>query len=94
MATLKGFVRSRFGKVYTVAMMALVMCMMAVGSAFAAEGDGTPDTTTVGAITSAFADVKATALAALAAIATIAILLFAGIYAWRYGKKVFSIIAK
>jgi len=42
----------------------------------------------------AFGDLQATALAALGAVAVIAIALFAGIYAWRYGKKVFSIIAR
>lgn len=55
---------------------------------------GTADNTIVQAITDAFGDLQATALSALGAVAVIAIALFAGIYAWRYGKKVFSIIAR
>jgi len=57
-------------------------------------GGGTADNTIVQAITDAFGDLQATALGALGAVAVIAIALFAGIYAWRYGKKVFSIIAR
>jgi hypothetical protein len=57
-------------------------------------GGGTADNTIVEAITGAFGDLQATALAALGGVAVIAIALFAGIYAWRYGKKVFSIIAR
>lgn len=87
----KAFFKSKFGKGYTMLVTALmIMAVMAV-PAFAAE---TADTATVTAITDAFGNVKATALACLAAIGGVAILLFAGIYAWRYGKKVFSVIAK
>lgn len=78
-------------KAVTVAMMAVMLCLIGAGSAFASP---TVDQGTVSAITSAFNDLKATALAALAAIAVIAIALFAAIYAWRYAKKVFSIIAR
>lgn len=74
-----------------VTMLVAVMMISIVGSAFAEE---VVDTETVASMTAAFGNVKATALAALGAIATIAILLFAGIYAWRYGKKVFSIVAR
>lgn len=55
---------------------------------------GTADTETVTSMTSAFENVKATGLAALGAIAIIGISLFAGIYAWKYGKKIFAIISK
>lgn len=66
--------------------------MMAIGmSAMAAD---VADDAVVTAMTSSFGNVKATGIAALAAIGAIAIVLFGGIYAWKYGKKVFSIIAK
>lgn len=74
--------------VTSLSLMAGLMVLMSITS-FAAE-----DTETVTSITSAFGDIKATALAALAAVAGIAILLFGAIYAWKYGKKVFSVISK
>lgn len=67
----------------------MVVMMVAAVSAFAAA-----DTETVTAMTTAFTDVKLTAIATLGALAQVAIVLFAAIYAWKYGKKVFSIIAK
>lgn len=45
-------------------------------------------------VTSTMGDLKDAALAVLAGIAGVAILLFGGIYIWRYGKKVFSVISK
>lgn len=87
----KAFFKSKFGKGYTMAVTALMIMVVMAVPAFAAE---TVDKETVTAITNAFSNVKATALACLAAIGGVAILLFAGIYAWRYGKKVFSVIAK
>ena len=45
-------------------------------------------------VTSSMGSLKDAALAILAAVAGVAILLFGGIYAWRYGKKVFSVISK
>lgn len=55
---------------------------------------GTGNQAVVDSMTSAFDGVASTGLLALGAIGAIAITLFAGIYAWRYGKKVFSVIAK
>lgn len=91
---MKAFFKSKFGKGYTMAVMALALMLFSATGAFAAVDPGTADQATVDAVHSAFNDVQATALAALAALGGVAILLFAGIYAWRYGKKVFSIIAK
>lgn len=51
-------------------------------------------TTVLANMETAFGEVQTTALSALGTIGVIAIALFAGVYAWRYGKKVFSIIAK
>lgn len=89
--TVKKFFSSKWAKVST---LVTVMCMSIVSSAMAAETTPTVDQATVDSMTGAFGNVKATALAALAGLAVIAIALFAGVYAWRYGKKVFSIIAK
>lgn len=75
----------------TTSLSVVLGAMMVVGlSAMAAEAD----TAVVTSMTDAFGTIKATALSALAAISGIAILLFGAIYAWRYGKKVFSIISK
>lgn len=48
----------------------------------------------VASMTSEFTELQTTALGALGSVAGIAIVLFAGIYAWRYGKKVFNVISK
>ena len=61
-------------------------------SAFAAENPATKKV--VADMQTAFGDLQTTALSALGAIGVIAIVLFAGIYAWRYGKQVFKVVAK
>lgn len=71
-----------------------LMAGLFVIASISSFAEGTADTATVTAITGAFEDVKATGLAALAAVGVVAIVLFGGIYAWKYGKKVFSVIAK
>jgi len=65
---------------------------LAIGAATAAGAEA--DTGTVTAVTTQMTAVKDTGIAVLASVAGVAILLFGGIYSWRYGKKVFSIIAK
>lgn len=45
-------------------------------------------------ITSEFADIVTAGLTVLGSVAGAGLILFGGIYAWRYGKKVFSTIAK
>lgn len=76
------------------AVVALALMLVSATVAFADVEPGTADQATVDAVHSAFNNVQATALAALAALGGVAIMLFAGIYAWRYGKKVFTIIAR
>jgi hypothetical protein len=61
-------------------------------SAFAAENPATKKVVTD--MQTAFGDLQTTALSALGAVGVIAIVLFAGIYAWRYGKQVFKVVAK
>ena len=72
--------------------MSLVLCIVLVlvvcTSVFAAA-----DTVTVTAMTGAFTDAKDTGLAAVAAIAAIAIMMFAAPFAWRYGKKIFKTVS-
>lgn len=65
---------------------------LAIGAATAAGAEA--DTATVTSVTTQMTAIKDTALAVLAAVAGVAILLFGGIYGWRYGKKVFAIISK
>lgn len=45
-------------------------------------------------ITSEFGEIVTAGVTVLGAIAAAGLILFGGIYAWRYGKKVFSTIAK
>lgn len=91
---MKNFVKVVKNKFALLSMMAAVAMISVMGSASAAVTPGTADQGTVDAMSTSFDSVKLTALLALASIAGIAIVLFAGIYAWKYGKKVFSIIAK
>lgn len=88
----KGFLSTKVGKVSVSVMSVLMLSMMFALPAFAATG--TADAEVVSSMEAAFSDVKATGISALTAIGAIAILLFAGVYAWKYGKKVFSIIAR
>lgn len=45
-------------------------------------------------IATQFGTIQTAALTILGSVAVIGIVLFGGIYAWKYGKKVFSVIAK
>lgn len=80
-------------KAATVGTMALALMAFSATSAFAAD-TGTGTQKIVDDMKTAFGDLQTTALAALGAIGVIAIVLFAGIYAWRYGKQVFKVVAK
>ena len=46
------------------------------------------------AITTEFGEIVTAALVVLGSVAGAGLVLFGGIYAWKYGKKVFSVIAK
>jgi hypothetical protein len=41
-----------------------------------------------------FGEIVTAAVTVLGAVAVSALILFGGIYAWKYGKKVFSVISK
>lgn len=45
-------------------------------------------------ITGEFADIVTAATTVLGAVAVSGLVLFGGIYAWKYGKKVFTVISK
>ncbi|MGG3781575.1 hypothetical protein [Schinkia azotoformans] len=64
---------------------------LAIATAAGAEG---ADTAVVTSVTDQMTTIKDTAIAILGSVAAVAILLFGGIYGWRYGKKVFAIISK
>lgn len=59
--------------------------------AFAAGEDMSTISTS---ITTQFGSIVTAALVVLGAVAGSGLILFGGIYAWKYGKKVFSVIAK
>lgn len=59
-------------------------------NAFAAE-DLSSVTTSV---TENFTSIQTMAITILGSVAVVAIVLFGGIYGWKYGKKVFSVISK
>ncbi|MCL6587668.1 MAG: hypothetical protein K6T72_14355 [Anoxybacillus sp.] len=79
---------SNFKSVFSLAFAFGVMTVFG----FDAHAAGFSDVQT--SVTSTMGDLKDAALSVLGAIAGVAILLFGGIYIWRYGKKVFSIISK
>lgn len=87
-------IKSKLGKkkrqVSAILMGAIVMAYATGASA----APGGVDTATVTAITNGFDGVKATALAVIAAIAGIALLLFAAPYAWQYAKRIFKTVAR
>lgn len=45
-------------------------------------------------ITTEFGEIVTAGLIVLGSVAAAGLILFGGIYAWKYGKKVFSVIAK
>lgn len=45
-------------------------------------------------ITDAFSSLESAAVTILGAVAVVGIILFGGIYAWKYGKKIFNVISK
>ena len=45
-------------------------------------------------INTQFGDLVTSATTVLGSVAVAALVLFGGIYAWKYGKKVFSVISK
>lgn len=45
-------------------------------------------------ITTEFGGIVTAATTVLGSVAAAGLILFGGIYAWKYGKKVFSVIAK
>lgn len=69
---------------------------MAFMMVFAAVAGAAPvaDTGTVTAVTDGMTGIQMTALAVVAAVAGVAVLLFAAPFAWQYGKKIFKTVAR
>lgn len=56
---------------------------------------GTIDfTSATSGISDAFSGLETAAVGILGAVAVVGIVLFGGIYAWKYGKKIFNVISK
>lgn len=56
---------------------------------------GTIDfTAATSGISDAFSGLETAAVTVLGAVAVVGIILFGGIYAWKYGKKIFNVISK
>lgn len=66
----------------------------AIVMAYASGASAAVDTAIVTEITNGFDGIKATALAVVGAIAGVALLLFAGPYAWQYAKRIFKTVAR
>ena len=47
-----------------------------------------------GTVTTEFGEIVTAALTVLGSVAVAGLVLFGGIYAWKYGKKVFNVISK
>jgi hypothetical protein len=81
---------SKAKKGITAAMIAGAAVAYSTGAS-AAEPDMSVVTTS---ITAKFTEIVTAALLVLGSVAAAGLILFGGIYAWRYGKKVFSVVAK
>lgn len=69
---------------------AIIMMALVTGASAAP----TADTETVTAVTDGMTSIQMTALAVVAAVAGVAVLLFAAPFAWQYGKKIFKTVAR
>lgn len=78
-------------KYFVAAVGGITTLAVSASGAFAADPDMTSVTTSV---TSKFSEIVTAALVVLGSVAAAGLILFGGIYAWKYGKKVFSVIAK
>lgn len=74
-----------------VAMMCMALMMAMATSAFAATGDVTVDTS---AVTSTFSSITATILIVIGAVAGSAVTIMGVLLAWKYGRKLFGMLAK
>lgn len=72
-------------------MVAMALMMVATSAGAAAP---VADAGTVTAVTDGMSGIQLTALAVVAAVAGIAVTLFAAPFAWRYGKKIFQTVAR
>lgn len=83
--------KSTFKKKSSVMFLAVVAMLSIATSAGAAPADMTAVTTS---ITEEFTGIVTAALIVLGSVAAAGLILFGGIYAWKYGKKVFNVISK
>ena len=74
------------------ALLAAMMVMFIATSAGAATP--TADADTVAAVSAGMGGIQKTALAVVAAVAGVAVLLFAAPFAWQYGKKIFKTVSR
>lgn len=73
----------------SIGFMSLVACLSVASSAFAA--DPTIDTTQV---TSTFSSMTTTVMTVIGAVAASAVVVMGVILAWKYGRKLFGMLAK
>ena len=90
---MKNLISKLFGKGKAkIGVLTAAMMVMAVGAASAAAPAA--DTATVDAVTDGMTSIQMTSLAVVAAVAGVAVLLFAAPFAWQYGKKIFKTVAR
>lgn len=90
MGKMVALVRGKLSSTKARVAMIFMACMMALStSAFAA--DPTVDTT---AVTGAFSSIATTVMVVIAAVAGTAVVIMGTILAWKYGRKLFGMIAK
>ncbi|HHK5531547.1 TPA: hypothetical protein ACQUHF_005628 [Bacillus paranthracis] len=68
----------------------MAVAIMALPTISMAAGETDPAAT----VTTQMTTIRDMALTVLGSVAAVAIVLFGGIYVWKYGKKIFSIISK
>ncbi|MEK8210594.1 hypothetical protein NST41_33915 [Paenibacillus sp. FSL L8-0696] len=88
---MKGIIQAFKGRSTRVAMMCMALMMAMATSAFAATGDVTVDTS---AVTSTFSSITATILIVIGAVAGSAVTIMGVLLAWKYGRKLFGMLAK
>lgn len=65
-----------------------------IGMTTMASAAPVADADTVAAVSDGMKAIQMTALAVVAAVAVVAVTLFAAPYAWQYGKKIFKTVAR
>jgi len=88
---IKDYFKSKFGKRATMLTAMMAVMIVSAVSASAAPGDLTIDTSQV---TNTFSSMATTVGLVIASVAGVAVIIMGSIMAWKYGRKLFAMLAK